>query len=193
MNQMRFLNPMMNNNMNNMNMNNMNKNNMNMNNMNMNNMNMNNMNMNNMNMNNMNMNSMNINAMNNMNGLAMNAMMYAFMNNMMNSFKTNLAQQNNENKTRSNNVESNELSIVFQRNKVDAAKNFKITIYCKDNEKLYDITERYLHKVLEKRKNVLFLYNASTLDETKTPKELGLIMNSTIFAVDTELMVGGII
>ena len=174
-----------NNNMNNINAMNMN----NMNNMNMNNMN--NMNMNNMNMNNMNMNNMNMNPMNNMNNFAMNAMMYGFMNNLMNNFKTNFAQQNNVNIKRNNNDESNELSLVFQRNKVDAAKNFKITIYCKDNEKLYDITQRYLHKVLEKRKNVLFLYNASTLDETKTPKELGLIMNSTIFAVDTELMVGG--
>ena len=87
------------------------------------------------------------------------------------------------------------MSLIFQRNKADSNKNFKITIYCKDNEKLFDITERYLHKVLEKRENILFLYNAKTLDNNdlkKTPRDLKLIKNSTIFAVDIELLEGGI-
>ncbi len=83
------------------------------------------------------------------------------------------------------------MGLVFQRNKVDSNKNFKITISCKKTESLYDITEKYLHKVLEKRENILFLYNAKIIDTKKTPEDLFLTDNSTIFAVDTELMSGG--
>ena len=180
--------------MNNMAMNN----NMGMNN-NMNNMNMNNMN--NMGMNNMGMSINNMN--NNMNVMSMNALMSNMMNlinniNNMNINANNYINQQQNNITNSdinnNTNESNEMSIVFQRNKKDSKKNFKITIYCKDDEKLFDVTERYLHKVAEERKKILFLYNAKAFkggDFQKTIKDLTILPGSTIFAVDIDLMVGG--
>ena len=46
---------------------------------------------------------------------------------------------------------------------------------------------------MEKRKDVLFLYDAKRLDLNKTPRQLYLFRNAIILAVDTKMMEGGLI
>ena len=92
---------------------------------------------------------------------------------MMNNFMTNLNNMANQMKKNqvNNNInipnkeeeykeqENEEMNLLFHRNKTDKSKEFKIRIYCKPNDTIREVTDRYLQKVGEKRKDVIFVYN----------------------------------
>ena len=130
-------------------------------------------------------------------------LMLNMMNNVMNNLnnmanKINENQQNNINKIPNNeetkqNQDNEEMNLLFHRNKKDKSKEFKIRIYCKPNDTIREVTDRYLHKVGEKRKDVIFVYNGGKIHTKDLPKKVSdmFLNNATIMALDTLDMIGG--
>ena len=173
----------------------------------------NNCNMMNNNCNVMNNNNMMNNAMNNiMMNTANNPMMMnmLLMNNMMNQMivkmneKLNAMNNNNNNNNNYQNPDINpndngqfdddKLTIIFERKiKKDDKKNipFKITIMCLKNELLSEVVNRYCNKTLEKKENLLFLFNNKQLKLNRTLMEENLLNGSIIYVIDSSGMKGG--
>ena len=97
----------------------------------------------------------------------------------------NDAQNNN------NNQNNSQISLIFKRNKKKKGEDFQIAIYCSINDKLRDVTKRYLTKVMEEEKNVMFFFNGKRVNQSLTVAESGMIHLSTIFAVDVDLLEAG--
>ena len=114
-----------------------------------------------------------------------------YMKNLANQMQLNNSQIINNQNANINNEEGVKMSLIFKRNKKKKTEDFKITIFCNSKEKLKDVTARYLLKILEDRKNVMFFFNGKKLDENKTIEEMGLIPNSIIFVEDVDLLPGG--
>ena len=114
-----------------------------------------------------------------------------YMKNLANQMELNNSQIINNQNANINNEEGVKMSLIFKRNKKKKTEDFKITIFCNSKEKLKDVTARYLLKILEDRKNVMFFFNGKKLDENKTIEEMGLIPNSIIFVEDVDLLPGG--
>jgi hypothetical protein len=169
------------------------------------NQNMNNMmnqNMNNMmnqNMNNMmnqNMNSMNYS--NNKNILSywgnMQFNMFNNNNNFMNDgipFDLMMQNKNNcrENNSKDNfeNIQPNSICLFFK----ESLSDNRISIFITPNEKIIDLIQKYRDKSNNKDDSLIFLFNASVLNFSKTVGESGLKPNSTIIVTSIKPTIAG--
>ena len=195
--------------MNNMNNMNMGMNMSNMNNMNcMNNMNMGmnmvmNMGMNNMNnmcnLNNMNM-GMNMNNMNNMNNMSnmnnMNMFNMCNMNPNMQSMRQQMQQVKQMQpiiqmqQIPQNSFENENINIIFKLISKDRIQP-PITIYCRLDDKISHIIEKYRTKSLDNDYSEKFVLNAKTLDPSKTLREECVYNEAQICVISTKFMEGG--
>ena len=130
-----------------------------------------------MNQNNMNNNMINQNNINNM----MNN------NNIMN-VGNNLEMNNWNNNQESQNFQEIDefLNLHFKK-----GRNSDLVIFCKNNELLSEVVKRYCHKSLQKREDLLFLFNCNILREDRTVQELNLLNDSKILVLDNKPMYGG--
>ena len=86
------------------------------------------------------------------------------------------------------------ISLMFKRTNPDKNLDFKITIICSPNDKIGDVIEKYLNKSLEKKKDVVFLFNATELGNisNQTVNSIGLIHQSIIMVVNKREAIAGI-
>ena len=112
-------------------------------------------------------------------------------NNQNNVNNTNMNINNNENNNTPNN---GMISLIFERSNPDNNQEFKITIFTSPNDTIGQNIERYLTKSLEKRGEVIFLFNALELGTVpnKTIISVGLQHQSKIMVVNKRNAVGGI-
>ena len=86
------------------------------------------------------------------------------------------------------------ISLLFKRNTPDKNLDFKITIICSPNDTIGHVIEKYLTKSLEKREDVVFLFNATELGSIPDHivNSLGLIHMSEIMVVNKRRAIAGI-
>ena len=112
-------------------------------------------------------------------------------NNQNNVNNTNMNINNNENNSTPNN---GMISLIFERSNPDNSQDFKITILTSPNDTIDQNIERYLTKSMEKRGEVIFLFNALELGTVpnQTVISVGLQNQSKIMVVNKRNAVGGI-
>ena len=105
----------------------------------------------------------------------------------------NLEMNNWNNNQESQNLQEEDefLRLIFKRIFEQEEKNFNLTVLCKENELLSEVLKRYCHKTIQKKEDLIFLYNSQKLREDKTVQELGLFNGSSILVITYENMIGG--
>ena len=113
--------------------------------------------------------------------------------------------QNNQNNNNSNintnvNNEQNNtdlgngmIQIKFHRQKKENTIDFEITIICSLDDTIGQIIDKYLTKSLEKRKDVIFLFNAEEIGQysDQTLRAKSLLHNSEIMVVNKKGAIAG--
>ena len=85
------------------------------------------------------------------------------------------------------------IQIIFQRQKTSNNIDFKITITCSLNDTIGQIIDKYLTKSLEKRKDVIFLFNAEEIGRysDQTLRSKNLQHNSEIMVINKKGTIAG--
>ena len=117
------------------------------------------------------------------------------MNNQMNQMimtqmnKTNQIKNNSQdlNKDSNENILNQEINVLFNNNSESIPLN---TIQCTLSDKVSDIIQKYINKTLDKETTNIFVYNGKALDFNMTAAEAGL-NNQAIINVITTKNVGG--
>ena len=114
-----------------------------------------------------------------------------------NNNNTNTSGNINQNETPTN-LPPNMIGVIFSRtNPGDKNKNFKITIICSPNDKVKDVIDNFCHKSMEKKDELLFIFNAEKISDNnnklnRTIASFGIINQSQIMVVNKQRMKGGI-
>ena len=162
---------------------------------------------------------MNQNIMNNnmMNMMANVAVINQMQNKVLNELKNmqqkqqqiNMAQinQNNQNNNNFNNNNTNVnneqnntdlgndmISLLFQKTKTGNTIDFKISIICSLNDTIGHVIDKYVSKSLEKKEDLLFLFNAEEIGQypDETLKSKNILKGSTIIVVNRKGTIAGI-
>ena len=114
--------------------------------------------------------------------------------NIQNNNNSNINNTNVNNSQINMNPGNDMISIVFQRQKSENNIDFKITIVCSQNDTIGQIIDKYLTKSLERREDVLFLFNAEEIGQysDKTLKFKDLKHQSIIMVVNKRGTIAGI-
>ena len=102
---------------------------------------------------------------------------------------TNMSVNNYQNTNPGNGM----ISLMFARTNPDQNINFQITIVCSPNDTIGHVIDKYLTKSMEKKNDVIFLFNATQLEKipNRTVNSLGLIHQSKIMVVNKRNAVAG--
>ena len=101
----------------------------------------------------------------------------------------------NVNNGQNNNEPGNGMiSLLFKRTTPNKNLDFQITIICSPNDTIGHVIDKYLSKSLEKKKDVIFLFNTTELGNipNETVHSLCLINQSIIMVVNKKDATGGI-
>ena len=88
-------------------------------------------------------------------------------------------------------MNSDELELVFRKNKDKDNTEFTIKIICKYDELVKDVIDRYCFKTNEKKRDLLFFFNSEKLKENITVRNATLINMSVIFVINARGIEGG--
>ena len=85
------------------------------------------------------------------------------------------------------------IQIKFHRQKTENTIDFKITIVCSLDDTIGQIIDKYLTKSLEKRKDVIFLFNTEEIGQysDQTLRSKNLLHNSEIMVVNKKGAIAG--